>query len=483
MCTNPGQVIQVYLRSLDNSMFPKDDSTSVVSVVECLRKEPYDPILIFKLQNSTTLYGPSDLDYLPTSQTSFALGFQTEHQRDMLVSNSDKVLRIDSTHKTNQHDFYLINLIVPDNYGKGCPVAHFITNYLDINTMICLFSSLKVKIPGLNVNCIMTDDDQNTFEAFNVVFGPNIRHLLCKWHVFRAWSRQLYAKVSNKQLVKEMKVRLKELLNVKERDAFEKLLAEFENIHFTKSPEFVDYFKKHYCNRVQLWSASYRNFPHASTETNNYCESFHNQLKTVYFQRKFNRRIDRLIRTVLDMETESYLSYKYKEINHMPFKTHSNRHIKDRHAKSREIVDNGVIQLTSTSWLVRSQSKEVEYSVTQINDICPSSDFCFIKCLEVSCMGLCSHLYQCNCQDLKSNNLCKHIHKIHSQKMKGKITFQSDNFQVEESFSNVDSESDYNVGHTSQFEQGKSPIPNLCFELLELMKKCSLLCPVMLKQS
>ncbi|GBN90486.1 hypothetical protein AVEN_111573-1 [Araneus ventricosus] len=183
------------------------------------------------------------------------------------------------------------------------------------------------------------------------------------------------------------------------------------------------------------------------------------------------------------METESYLSYKYKEINHMPFKTHSNRYIKDRHAKSREIVDNDVIQLTSTSWLVRSQSKEVEYSVTQINDICPSSDFCFIKCLEVSCMGLCSHLYQCNCQDLKSNNLYKHIHKIHSQKMKGKITFQSDNFQVEESFSNVDSESDYNVGHTSQFEQGKSPIPNLCFELLELMKKCSLLCPAMLKQS
>ncbi|GBL78739.1 hypothetical protein AVEN_65293-1 [Araneus ventricosus] len=464
------KVIQAYLRSSDNSMFPKDDSTSVVSIVECLRKEPYDPILIFKLQNSTTLYGPSDLDYLPTSQTSFALGFQTEHQRDMLVRNSDKVLCIDSTHKTNQYDFYLINLIVPDNYGKGCPVAHFITNYLDINTMICLFSRLKVKIPGLNVNCIMTDDDQNTFEAFNVVFGPNIRHLLCKWHVFRSWSRQLYAKVSNKQLVKEMKVRLKELLNVKERDAFEKLLAEFENIHFTKSPEFVDYFKKHYCNRVQLWSASYRNFPHASTETNNYCESFHNQLKTVYFQRKFNRRIDRLIRTVLDMETESYLSYKYKEINHMPFKTHSNRYIKDRHAKSREIVDNDVIQLTSTSWLVRSQSKEVEYSVTQINDICPSSDFCFIKCLEVSCMGLCSHLYQCNCQDLKSNNLCKHIHKIHSQKMKGKITFQSDNFQVEESFSNVDSESDYNVGHTSQFEQGKSPIPNLCFELLELMK-------------
>ncbi|GBL80230.1 hypothetical protein AVEN_29200-1 [Araneus ventricosus] len=51
---------------------------------------------------------------------------------------------------------------------------------------------------------IMTDDDQSTFEAFNAVFGPSIRHLLCKWHVLCSWSRQLHAKASDKQLVKEM---------------------------------------------------------------------------------------------------------------------------------------------------------------------------------------------------------------------------------------------------------------------------------------
>ncbi|GBO05710.1 hypothetical protein AVEN_7298-1 [Araneus ventricosus] len=146
---------QAYSHRLDR----KDDLTSVIYVAECMRKEIYDPNLIFKLQIYTTLYGPSDLDNLPTCQTSFALGFQTEYQRDMLVSNSDKILCIDSTHKTNQYDFYLINLIVPDKYGKCCPVAHFITYYLDVNTMICLFSSLKIKIPDLNVNCIMTDDD------------------------------------------------------------------------------------------------------------------------------------------------------------------------------------------------------------------------------------------------------------------------------------------------------------------------------------
>ncbi|GBN10202.1 hypothetical protein AVEN_200663-1 [Araneus ventricosus] len=264
-------------------------------------KHKCNEIKLPELQNYTTLYGPSDLDNLPTCQTSFALGFQTEYQRDMLVSNSDKILCIDSTHKTNQYDLYLINLIVPDKYGKGCAVAHFITDYLDVNVMICLFSNLKIKIPDLNVNCIMTDNDQNTFEAFNAVFGPSIRHLLRKWHVLRSWSRQLHAKVSDKQLVKEMNLRLSELLDIKEKDAFVKFLVEFENAYLSKSPGFVDYFKKHYCNRVQLWSASYRNFPRASTDTNNYFESFHNQLKTVYFQRKLNRHIDRLVRTVLDI--------------------------------------------------------------------------------------------------------------------------------------------------------------------------------------
>ncbi|GBM41922.1 hypothetical protein AVEN_142900-1 [Araneus ventricosus] len=112
------KVIQAYLRSLENSMFPKDNLTSVVSIAECLRKENYDPILIFKLQNNLQLFMALLIwIFLPTCQTSFALCFQTEHQR---VSNSDQVLCIDSTYKTNQYDFYFINLIVPDKYGKGC---------------------------------------------------------------------------------------------------------------------------------------------------------------------------------------------------------------------------------------------------------------------------------------------------------------------------------------------------------------------------
>ncbi|GIZ02203.1 ULP_PROTEASE domain-containing protein [Caerostris extrusa] len=46
----------------------------------------------------------------------------------------------------------------------------------------------------------------------------------------------------------------------------------------------VAHFIYNYYNRLELWAACLRQFPHGFTDTNNYCETFHNQLKSVYFQ-------------------------------------------------------------------------------------------------------------------------------------------------------------------------------------------------------
>ncbi|GFY06436.1 transposon Tf2-8 polyprotein [Trichonephila clavipes] len=53
-----------------------------------------------------------------------------------------------------------------DEYGIGYPVAHFITNKLDAVTMYCLFDSSKERVPNLNINCVMTDDDKTPGPAF-----------------------------------------------------------------------------------------------------------------------------------------------------------------------------------------------------------------------------------------------------------------------------------------------------------------------------
>ena len=46
----------------------------------------------------------------------------------MTMKGVREILCVDETHSLTTYKFYLINLIVPDDYGKGYPVAHFITN-------------------------------------------------------------------------------------------------------------------------------------------------------------------------------------------------------------------------------------------------------------------------------------------------------------------------------------------------------------------
>ncbi|KAF8786012.1 hypothetical protein HNY73_011491 [Argiope bruennichi] len=214
------KTIQSYSRHLHNTVKPINDAMSVFCTVEKLKNEKYNPILIFKLQKSDTIFGPSYLDSLPNRENS--LGFQIEVQKDMLMKYSHKILCIDATHGTNHYDFFLLSLHVQDEYGQGYPVAHFITNDLGFRTLVALFSSLHYLIPNLKVNTVMTNDDGFTFNAFNSVFGPDIKHLLCQWHVYRAWKRQLTVKVHDKCLRMKMSYELLNIMN-------EKSLEDFEN--------------------------------------------------------------------------------------------------------------------------------------------------------------------------------------------------------------------------------------------------------------
>ncbi|XP_055940992.1 uncharacterized protein LOC129971329 isoform X1 [Argiope bruennichi] len=337
------KTIQSYSRHLHNTIKPINDAMSVFCTVEKLKNEKYNPILIFKLLMSDTIFGPSYLDSLPNCENSFALGFQTEAQKDMLMKHSHKILCIDATHGTNHYDFFLLSLYVQDEYGQGYPVAHFITNDLDFRTLVALFSSLHCRIPNLKVNTVMTDDDGFTF---NSVFGPDIKHLLCQWHVYRAWKRQLTVKVHDKCLRMKMSYELLNIMNEKSLEDFDNKVSIFISKYLNECQNFVDYFVKNY-------STCYRQFPHGGTNTNNYCESFHNQLKTVYFERKFNRRIDELILTLLKMETDRFLKYSSNVVNNVPLNSNFNKTIKEKHEMGVKIPINDTVK-HDDQWLVNS---------------------------------------------------------------------------------------------------------------------------------
>ena len=51
-------------------------------------------------------------------------------------------------------------------------------------------------------------------------------------------------------------------------------------------------------------------------------------------------------------------------------------------------------------------------------------DNCLNQCSDVLCMGLCEHLYSCDCDD--PANFCKHIHKFYSNLVSQKMHVNTD---------------------------------------------------------
>ena len=82
-------------------------------LIKELQAEPYNPILLYKPQ------GITDSNLSTISKDGFILALQTEFQRDLYRQYASTVICVDSTHKTNAHDFKLVTLLVVDEYGEG----------------------------------------------------------------------------------------------------------------------------------------------------------------------------------------------------------------------------------------------------------------------------------------------------------------------------------------------------------------------------
>ena len=88
----------------------------------------------------------------------FALGIQTCFQKDMLSKFSKEAICIDSTHGTNIYDFYLITVLVLDDYKEGIPVAWPISNREDAAVLRQFFSKIKERCSDISTNVFMSDD-------------------------------------------------------------------------------------------------------------------------------------------------------------------------------------------------------------------------------------------------------------------------------------------------------------------------------------
>ena len=63
--------------------------------------------------------GREDEEYPSLGEDSFLLGIMTQLQATMFEKHSQRVVCINSTHKTNPYGFKLVTVVVPDEFKNG----------------------------------------------------------------------------------------------------------------------------------------------------------------------------------------------------------------------------------------------------------------------------------------------------------------------------------------------------------------------------
>ena len=96
----------------------QDDAMSDDLLVQELRGEPYNPILLYKRQHE------ADEQYPLLPEDAFLLAIQTDFQRQLYEQYAHKVICIDATHGTNAYRFKLITVMIADDHGQGKQYLH-----------------------------------------------------------------------------------------------------------------------------------------------------------------------------------------------------------------------------------------------------------------------------------------------------------------------------------------------------------------------
>ncbi|KAG0176769.1 hypothetical protein DFQ28_004603, partial [Apophysomyces sp. BC1034] len=103
----------------------------------------------------------------------------------------------------------------------------------------------------------------------------------------------------------------------------------------------MTYLKSYYFanDKFQRWGLAFQPQPETNMETNNYVESWHNQLKSTYLQRKRNRRVDRLIYILVNDVEKDYMHNTRRIALNIARKGPAERHKRRRELLAEEVPE------------------------------------------------------------------------------------------------------------------------------------------------
>ncbi|GLJ40912.1 hypothetical protein SUGI_0846320 [Cryptomeria japonica] len=334
----------------------------------------------------------------------FIIGIQTPWMREMMVKHShNSIIAMDSTFSTNKYGVSRTILIVfVDLNLAGVPVAWAISSrnkVEDINEWLMeVYKRGKQDKEDWHVNAFMTDDASAEIEAIRLSFDCQV--LLCIWHVRRAWLKNVYRYVSNKDVATHIFDRLGEIMYEISDDqgittqSIKNFMEEFK-----EEKKFIDYFQNTWCHdesRIAMWAKHFRNFSHANQETNASIESYHSHIKSHYLSdrsKKCTRRMDWLIHTLLHRVEPFYKNKRYLQLSGFLTNFKKERYYITALERSKNIadVDCFLYDLLPNTYRIRSQTIPTKWY--------------FVRKFE-------PNLHVCDCDWAKRGNTCKHVLKV-----------------------------------------------------------------------
>ncbi|XP_065220895.1 uncharacterized protein LOC135847771 [Planococcus citri] len=316
---------------------------------------------------------------------------------------------VDSTHATNNYEYYLNTVLVVNDVDMGVPVAHAISNKENTVFIKKFFEVIKEECGVIQTNTFMSDDFPAYINAWTQVMGKPTHTLLCHWHVDKNWRKNLKLVNGSKELKDEIYKVVRTLMDEKDAASFPNIvISAVEKLkNDPNTAAFGKYFEREYSERYETWAFAFRKY--IGMNTNMKIEAMHNLLKNVYLNGLKNKRVDKLINTLLKMNRNK----AFERLSHLVMETDSHTHkkVRDRHVTGKTIPAEDVSIISfgvSGVGQVKSQSKSNQssiYEITKISDECS----CRLRCED--CNNICVHLFECTCDDyVFGYNICKHLH-------------------------------------------------------------------------
>ncbi|CAO3644781.1 unnamed protein product [Mucor hiemalis] len=339
-----------------------------------------------------------------TFEDDFTFGFSSPWQKNLLLNS--KMVCLDATHCVSHIEKGILYTIVIRHpiSGTGCPVAYMFTKDHSMAAVSVFLSFVKNDIGVPSLDEITIDVSATEHAAITAIY-PESTVQWCLFHVSRAWMGKIRELIKlgstalNNQVHRNVITDLKLLMWEKNEEVFLLGLISFR-LKYSMYQDFLNYMDRAYLNRGKFvhWSAAFQPQVFSNMETNNYIESWHNQLKTTYLGRKRNRRVDRLIYILVNDIEPDYINNVCRISANV-----GRMGPEERRRRKRELEAENINEAILNTLVTAPENESNVYTVKSFSDNHTSYEIEVIN----------QKMNTCSCPDFQFNKIaCKHMYLL-----------------------------------------------------------------------